>query len=102
MKEKTTSGAATVEKAGQKAPALYFKGERDFENLCARDDVDFVYVATPWDWHVPMALSAMNNGKHVGLEVPAATTLEDCWALVDTSEKTRRHCIMMERLLLRL
>ena len=96
VKEKTVSAQKAVEKAGQKAPALYFKGERDFENLCKRDDIDFVYVATPWDWHVPQALSAMNNGKHVGLEVPAATTLKDCWTLVDTSEKTRRHCIMME------
>ena len=96
VKEKTLKARAEVEKAGQKAPALYFNGERDFENLCKRDDIDFIYVATPWDWHVPMALSSMQNGKHVGLEVPAATKLEDCWKLVDTSEKTRRHCMIME------
>ena len=85
-----------IEKAGQKPAAVYDKGERDFENLCKRDDVDFIYIATPWDWHAPMAIAGMTNGKHVGVEVPAVTTLEDCWKIVDTSEKTRRHCMIME------
>ena len=58
--------------------------------------MDFAYIATPWEWHVPMALAAMNSGKHAFVEVPAAATIEDCWKLVDTSEKTRRHCLMME------
>jgi hypothetical protein len=89
-------GQARVEQAGQKTPALYFKHERDFENLCRREDVDVVYIATPWNWHVPMALAAMLNGKHAAVEVPAATTLKECWQLVETSEKTRRHCIMLE------
>lgn len=83
-------------KAGQKSPTLYTAGERDFEKLCARDDIDLVYVATPWDWHVPMAVSAMTNGKHVAVEVPAAKTMDECWTLVNTSEKTRRHCVMLE------
>jgi hypothetical protein len=61
-----------------------------------RDDVDFAYIATLWEWHVPHAVAAMQNGKHALVEVPAATTLADCWKLVDTSEKTRRHCIMLE------
>jgi predicted dehydrogenase len=85
-----------IAKAGQPAPATFGKTERDFENLCKRDDVDFIYIATPWDWHVPMAVAAMLNGKHCGVEVPAATTLEGCWELVNTSEKTRRHCMIME------
>lgn len=85
-----------ITKAGQPAPTLYTSGEKDFENLCRRDDLDFVIVATPWDWHVPMAVAAMTHGKHVGVEVPAATTIADCWKLVDTSEKTRRHCLILE------
>ncbi len=85
-----------IEKAGQKPAAVYDKNERDFENLCKRDDVDFIYIATPWEWHVPMAVAGMTNGKHVGVEVPAAPTLKECWELVDTSEKTRRHCLIME------
>jgi hypothetical protein len=77
-------------------PAIYTNGERDFENLCRRDDVDFVYTATPWPWHVPVMLAAMANGKHCGTEVPAAYTIDDCWKLVDASEKSRRHCMLME------
>jgi glycosyl hydrolase family 109/GFO/IDH/MocA oxidoreductase family protein len=85
-----------VEKAGQKAPQLYTKGPHDYEQLTARNDLDLVVIATPWDWHTPMALSAMENGKHAAVEVPLAYTLEDLWKLVDTSEKKRRHCIMLE------
>src|SRR5688572_1981625 len=95
--EKATRARDMVKRAGHDyEPALYTKGERDFENLCARDDIDIVYTATPWNWHVPVCLSAMKNGKHAATEVPAAYTVKDCWELVDTSEKTRRHCIMME------
>lgn len=77
-------------------PATFTAGERDFENLCKRDDIDLVYTATPWQWHVPVCLAAMRNGKHAATEVPAALTIDECWQLVDTSERTRRHCIMME------
>ncbi len=96
VKDAALRSQADVERAGQKPPAVYANGDHDFENLLKRDDVDCAYLATPWDWHVPMALAAMNSGKHAFVEVPAATTIEDCWKLVDTSEKTRRHCIMLE------
>jgi predicted dehydrogenase len=85
-----------VAKKGGTAPATFAQGDHDFLNLCRRDDLDVVYIATPWSWHVPMALAAMSAGKHAFVEVPAATTLEDCWKLVDTSERTRRHCVMLE------
>jgi predicted dehydrogenase len=94
--EKAARAAALVSAAGQPAPALYTAGERDFERLVTRDDIDIVYTATPWDWHVPVCLAAMRAGKHAATEVPAATSLEDCWALVRASEETRRHCLMME------
>ena len=96
VKDKCNSAQRVIEKAGHKTPALFINGDHDFENLCKRDDVDFIYIATPWDWHVPMAIAAMKNGKHTGVEVPAAKTLKECWELVDISEETRRHCIMME------
>lgn len=86
----------TVTKAGHAEPALYTDGDHAFEELVKREDVDVIYTATPWDWHVPVALAAMNNGKHALVEVPTATTIEDCWKLVNTSERTRRHCIMCE------
>jgi len=96
VKDHALKAQATVERAGGKPPAVYAGTEREFEKLMKRDDVDFVYIAAPWEWHVPMAVAAMENGKHACVEVPAATTLADCWKLVETSEKTRRHCIMME------
>src|SRR5579862_7793965 len=96
VKDAALKAQAAVERAGQRPPAVYANGERDFENLLKRDDVDFAYIPSPWEWHVPMATAAMNNGKHAFVEVPAAFTIEDCWKLVDTSEKTRRHCLMLE------
>jgi hypothetical protein len=89
-------GRDMVTEKGQPAPGLYTDSETHFEELNARDDLDLVYIATPWNWHVPMAVDAMEKGKHVGLEVPAATTVEGCWDLVETSERTRKHCVMLE------
>lgn len=82
--------------AGRARPDGYSRGEHDYKNLCARSDIDLVYIATPWEWHVPMCLEAMSNGKHAAVEVPAALTLDECWQLVETSESTRKHCLMME------
>jgi predicted dehydrogenase len=94
--EKVERAQAMVEKAGQVKPEGYSKGETDFERLCARGDLDLIFVATPWNWHVRMAVTAMEGGAHTGVEVPAATTLEGCWRLVDASERTQRHCVMLE------
>jgi hypothetical protein len=88
--------AGKVVAAGQPAPTLYTRGPRDFERLCAEADLDLVFSATPWEWHVPVLLAALRAGKHAATEVPAAMTVEDCWALVEAAEKYRRHCVMME------
>lgn len=80
----------------RREPVGYTAGPHDYENLCKRDDIDLIYIATPWDWHVPMAVCAMEHGHHAAVEVPAAVTMKECWQLVDTSEKTRRHCVMLE------
>lgn len=85
-----------VVKAGQPKPEGYSRGDTDFQRLCQQEDLDLVYTATPWEWHVPVCLAAMQNGKHAATEVPAAITLEQCWQLVETAEKTGRHCVMME------
>ena len=55
-----------------------------------------MFNATPWEWHVPICLAAMKNGKHAATEVPAAYTLDDCWALVEHAEQYGKHCVMME------
>ena len=89
--------ALTVLKnAGRPEPTVYNKGDEDFRNLVKNEDLDGVYIATPWEWHHPMAIAAMKAGKHVGTEVPAALTVADCWDLVNTSEKTGRFCMIME------
>lgn len=85
-----------VAEAGQPLPTGYSRGERDFERMIDNEDLDLVFNATPWEWHVPICLYAMKNGKHAATEVPAAMSLEDCWALVETAEKFGRHCQMME------
>ncbi|MFJ1546072.1 Gfo/Idh/MocA family protein [Streptomyces sp. NPDC088246] len=96
VKAKAGRAAAKVAAAGQPAPAVYTNGEDDYENLCKRGDIDFVYVATPWDFHFEMAKTAMLNGKHVGVECPIALQLDQLWELVDLSERTRRHCMQLE------
>src|SRR5690606_1724248 len=65
--------------AGGDAPMLYVAGERDYENLVARDDLDAVIAATPWEWHTPVMVAAMQAGKYGGTEVPAGLTVEECW-----------------------
>lgn len=76
--------------------AAEYSGEDGWKALCERDDIDLVYVCTQWQMHVEMAVYAMEHGKHVAVEVPAAMTVADCWRLVDTSERTRKHCMMLE------
>jgi hypothetical protein len=85
-----------AKRLGKHVPTIYSRGDRDFERMCAEEDLDLVYTATPWELHVPVCLAAMKNGKHAATEIPAAYTVEECWALVETSEKTGRHLCMME------
>lgn len=68
----------------------------DWKQICELPDIDLVYVCTHWHLHTPIAVYAMQMGKHVAVEVPAALSVEECWTLVDTAEITRRHCFMLE------
>lgn len=77
------------------SPETYSGHEDEWKKLCDRDDIDLVIVNTPWHLHAPQAIYAMEQGKHVVTEVPIATTIEDCWELVKTSERTRKHCMML-------
>ena len=85
-----------IKDAGVFPPDVYKNGDHDFLNLVKRDDIDAVYIATPWEWHHPMAIAAMDEGKHVGTECPAALTVSEIWDLVNTSERSNRHCMLME------
>lgn len=81
---------------GLPAPDVYADKKDAYQKILQRSDVDAVFIGTHWDLHAPIAIQAMHAGKHVFLEVPAATSVEDCWALVETAEKTKRHCVMLE------
>lgn len=80
----------------ERPKAEEYTGEDGWKKLCERDDLDLVYICTDWLSHTPIAVYAMEHGKHAAVEVPAATTIEECWQLVNTSEKTRKHCMMLE------
>ena len=85
-----------IKNHGRKKANEYGKDELDYKKLVERDDLDAVIIATYWQWHTPMAVDAMKAGKYVGVEVPAALSIEECWQLVDTSEETGIPCMMME------
>ena len=91
--EKVEGAKKVVE--GVFSPDVY-TGKEDWKKVCERDDVDLVYICTHWDLHAPIALYAMEHGKHVAVEIPAAQTVEECWQLVKTSERTKKHCMMLE------
>lgn len=81
---------------GMPRVAAYGGEENSWRALCERPDVDLVYIVTDWEHHAPMALYAMEQGKHTAIEVPAAMNLDEIWDLINTSERTRRHCMMLE------
>ena len=84
-----------LKKASMPKAAVY-SGAKGYEELCKRNDIDLVYIATDWLHHFPVAICAMENDKHVAIEVPSAMTLKECWDLVNMSEKTRKHCMILE------
>jgi hypothetical protein len=97
LPEATARAQQILTKAGQQKPAEVYNGsDTAFENLSKREDIDLVCIATPWKWHVPPAIASMRHGQHACIEVPAASTLDEGWALVNTSEQTRRHCMLLE------
>lgn len=88
-----------VERLGkwqQKAPKTYSGDTESWKVLAKQDNIDLLLIVTPWALHTPMAIYGMNAGKHVAVEVPIAYTLTDCWNLIETAERTNKHCIMLE------
>ena len=85
-----------LEKQGLPKAKAYTGSKEAWKAMCENPDIDLIYITTPWRWHTPMAVYAMEHGKHAATEVPAATTIEECWQLVETSERTQKHCMMLE------
>jgi predicted dehydrogenase len=76
--------------------AKEYSGENGWKDMIDKEDLDLIYICSPWHLHTPMAVYAMQRGKHAVTEIPAALTLDEAWQLVETSEKTRKHCMMLE------
>lgn len=70
--------------------------ENAYKDLCNSGLCDLVYTATPWEFHVPVGVAAMEGGAHTAIEVSAAKTMDECWQMVETSERTRKHCVILE------
>ena len=85
-----------LEKLGRPRAVGYSGSTEAYKAMCDRDDIDLIYICTDWVHHVPLAVYAMEHGKHVAIEVPAAMTLDEIWLLINTSERTRKHCMMLE------
>ncbi len=83
-------------RAGRPRAAGYSGSEDAWKELCRRDDIDLVYIATDWKHHALMIVYAMEQGKHVACEVPAAMTLEEIWDIINTAERTQKHCMQLE------
>jgi len=90
--DRVKKAAESIRHLGQR-PEAYSGGEETWKKVCERNDIDLIAVVTPWHLHTPMCVHAMEHGKHVFTELPAATTINECWQLVETSERTRMHCI---------
>lgn len=94
--ERVEKSQAILKKAGLPKAAIYTGSEEAWKALCDRPDIDLVYIATDWARHAPMMIYAMQKGKHVACEVPAVTSLQEAWDVVNTAERTQRHCMMLE------
>jgi len=93
--DRVAASQKILEKMGR-PKAKEFSGVAGWKSLCENTDLDLVYTPTPWHLHTPIAVYAMKHGKHAATEVPAALTLDECWELVETSEATKKHCMMLE------
>lgn len=96
LRPEKVNSAKKLLKGTKHDPVLYTGSDQEWKKLCERDDIDLVIVTTPWYMHASMAVYAMNHGKHVATEVTSAATIEECWQLVETAERTRQHCMMLE------
>ncbi len=89
--------AQEILKKNNRKPAASYSGSAEaYKKMCERNDIDLVYICTDWVHHTPIALYAMEHGKNTAIEVPAATSMKEIWALINTSERTRKHCMMLE------
>lgn len=94
LPEKASEAAESISQYPYK-PELYSGSENAWKELCERDDLDLILIGTPWSLHAPQAIYAMESGKHAAVEVPIAVTVEESWELIETAERTQKHCMML-------
>jgi len=87
---------ASLAKGGLPKAKEFTGSDTAFKALCESGLVDLVYIATPWEWHVPVAIAAMKGGNHAAVEVSTAKTMDECWEMVEVSEQTKKHCVILE------
>lgn len=85
-----------LEKAGLPKAKEFYGNTDIWKEVTKLPNVDLVYVATDWKSHAKIGVQAMKDGKHVAIEVPAAMNMQEIWDLINTSEKTRKHCMQLE------
>jgi hypothetical protein len=85
-----------LQNIGRPAAREFFGDENAWKKLVELPDLDLIYTCTPWILHTPVSVYAMENGKHVASEVPISRTIDEAWQLVETSERTKKHCMMLE------
>lgn len=97
VRQSAVDGAQKIlEEAGLPKAKEYVGSETEFKRLATDGICDLIYTATPWEWHVPVGIAAMEGGAHAALEVSAAKTMDECWQMVETSERTKKHCVILE------
>lgn len=94
--QRTEWATKAITAAGHPEPTAYTQGDWDFVRMCETEDLDLVYNAAPWHWHTPICAAAMKNDKHAASEVNISMTIDECWELVEASEKYKKHCCLME------
>jgi predicted dehydrogenase len=81
---------------GRPVAKEFFGDENGWKKLVEMPDLDLIYTCTPWVLHTPISVYSMEHGKHIACEVPIARTIDEAWLLVETSERTKKHCMMLE------
>ncbi len=93
--DRVTKAQTILTKKGLKEAKAY-SGEDGWKTMLKNEELDLVYITTPWEYHAPMAIEAMKSGAHAATEVPMGLTISEIWEVVKTSEATKKHCMMLE------
>jgi len=83
-------------KANFKNVKTYWGNKNQWKIMLKEVRPDVVFISTNWRNHAPMAIQSMKDGAHAFSEVPLGVNMEELWEIINTSEKTQKHCMMME------